>query len=50
MNICVRKLPELDSGNFSKERPMEKKQYLEAGKIINTHGVRGELKVVPHTL
>ena len=24
---------------------MEKKQYLEAGKIINTHGVRGELKV-----
>ena len=24
---------------------MEKKQYLEAGRIINTHGVRGEVKV-----
>ena len=24
---------------------MEKKQYLEAGRIINTHGVRGEIKV-----
>lgn len=24
---------------------MEKKQYLEAGRIINTHGVRGEMKV-----
>ena len=24
---------------------MEKKQYLEAGRIINAHGVRGELKV-----
>ena len=24
---------------------MEKKQYLEAGKIINTHGVKGELKI-----
>ena len=23
---------------------MEKKQYLEAGRLINTHGVRGELK------
>ena len=23
---------------------MEKKQYLEAGRIINTHGVRGEVK------
>ena len=23
---------------------MEKKQYLEAGKVLNTHGVRGELK------
>ena len=24
---------------------MEKKQYMEAGKIINTHGVKGELKI-----
>ena len=24
---------------------MEKKKYLEAGKIINTHGVRGEVKI-----
>ena len=26
-----------------------KKQYLEAGRIINTHGIRGELKVEPWT-
>jgi len=24
-----------------------KKEYLEAGKIVNTHGVRGEVKIVP---
>lgn len=24
---------------------MEKKQYIEAGKIVNTHGVRGEVKI-----
>ena len=24
-----------------------KKQFLEAGQIVNTHGVRGELKIVP---
>ena len=24
---------------------MEKKRYLEAGRVVNTHGVRGELKV-----
>ena len=26
---------------------MEKQQYIEAGKIVNTHGVRGEVKVQP---
>lgn len=26
-----------------------KKQYLEAGKIINTHGIRGEVKIMPYT-
>ncbi len=26
---------------------MEKKRYLEAGKITNTHGVRGEVKIEP---
>ena len=25
----------------------EKKPYLEAGEIVNTHGVRGEVKIVP---
>ena len=25
----------------------EKKQFLEIGKIINTHGVRGEVKIAP---
>ena len=24
---------------------MEKQQYIEAGKIVNTHGVRGEVKI-----
>ena len=24
-----------------------KKQYLEAGRIVNTHGVRGEVKIEP---
>ena len=24
-----------------------KKKYLEAGKIVNTHGVRGEVKIQP---
>ena len=24
---------------------MDKKQYIEAGRIVNTHGVRGELKI-----
>lgn len=26
---------------------MEKRQYLEAGKIVNTHGIRGEVQIVP---
>lgn len=26
-----------------------KKQYLEAGKIVNTHGTRGEVKILPWT-
>lgn len=26
---------------------MKKKQYLEAGQIVNTHGVRGEVKIKP---
>lgn len=26
-----------------------KKQYLEAGKIVNTHGIRGEVKIMPYT-
>lgn len=26
---------------------MEKKRYLESGKIVNTHGIKGELKVYP---
>ena len=25
-----------------------KKQFLEAGKIINTHGIRGEVKIMPY--
>ena len=24
-----------------------KKKFLEAGKIVNTHGVRGEVKILP---
>lgn len=26
-----------------------KKQFLEAGKIVTTHGIRGEVKVIPYT-
>ena len=26
-----------------------KKEYLEAGKIVTTHGVRGEVKIMPYT-
>ncbi|MGN1001271.1 MAG: ribosome maturation factor RimM [Oscillospiraceae bacterium] len=26
---------------------MEKEQYLEAGQIVNTHGIRGEVKILP---
>lgn len=26
---------------------MEKEKYLEAGQIVNTHGVRGEIKIMP---
>lgn len=26
---------------------MEKRQYLEAGQIVNTHGIRGEVQIVP---
>ncbi len=26
-----------------------KKQYLEAGKIVTTHGVKGEVKIMPYT-
>ncbi len=26
---------------------MEKKRFLEAGKIVNTHGIRGEVKILP---
>ena len=26
---------------------MEKKRYLECGKIVNTHGIRGEVKIQP---
>jgi len=26
---------------------MEKQRYLEAGQIVNTHGIRGEVKIVP---
>ena len=25
--------------------PMEKQQYIEAGRIVNTHGVAGEVKI-----
>ena len=28
---------------------MDKKHYLEAGKIINTHGIHGEIKIEPWT-
>lgn len=28
---------------------MEKPQYIQAGQIVNTHGVRGEVKIVPWT-
>ena len=26
-----------------------KKEFLEAGKIVNTHGIRGEVKIMPYT-
>lgn len=26
-----------------------KKQYLEAGKIVTTHGIKGEIKIMPYT-
>ncbi len=26
---------------------MEKKKYLEAGEIVNTHGIKGEVKMIP---
>ncbi len=26
---------------------MEKKRFIEAGEIVNTHGVRGEVKIQP---
>lgn len=26
-----------------------KKEYLEAGKIVNTHGIKGEVKIMPYT-
>ena len=26
---------------------MEKKQFLESGKIVNTHGIKGEVKIQP---
>ena len=26
---------------------MKKKRYLESGKIVNTHGIKGELKIYP---
>ena len=26
-----------------------KKEYLEAGKIVNTHGIKGEIKIMPYT-
>ena len=26
-----------------------KKEFLEAGKIVNTHGIRGEVKIIPYT-
>ncbi|MDE6834897.1 MAG: ribosome maturation factor RimM [Ruminococcus sp.] len=26
-----------------------KKEYLEIGKIVNTHGIRGEVKIMPYT-
>ncbi len=26
-----------------------KKEYLEAGKIVTTHGVKGEVKIMPYT-
>ena len=25
-----------------------KKEYLEAGKIVNIHGIRGEVKIMPY--
>ena len=28
---------------------MEKQAYIDAGKIVNTHGVRGEVKIIPLT-
>ncbi|MDE6780724.1 MAG: 16S rRNA processing protein RimM, partial [Ruminococcus sp.] len=26
-----------------------KKEYLEAGKIVNVHGIKGEVKIMPYT-
>ena len=26
-----------------------KKEFLEAGKIVTTHGIRGEVKIMPYT-
>lgn len=31
-----------------KEVVIMKKEYLEAGKIVNTHGIRGEVKIMPY--
>lgn len=30
-------------------RKKMKKEYLEAGKIVTTHGIRGEVKIMPYT-
>ena len=27
-----------------------KKEFLEAGKIVTTHGIRGEVKIMPYTV
>ena len=34
---------------YNQEGIYMKKQFLEAGKIVNTHGVRGEIKIQPWT-
>ena len=33
--------------SFPKEASPLKAQYLEAGKIVNTHGIAGEVKIIP---